>query len=168
MEADGRLVKVDTAGVVSPMRLVEKSDKTLRICGNYKRTLNMVLDTKQYPLPTAEECFYAMKGGEKFSKIDIRAAYNHIALREEDQDLTTMTTPHGLMKWTRLPYGVSSATAIFQDVLTKVLQGIDHCVRRVDDILITGRDDEDHKARLILVLERLYKAGFRCRLEKCI
>ena len=63
MDADGRLVKVDTARVVSPMRLVEKSDKTLR-------TLNMVLDTKQYPLPTAEECFYAMNGGEKFSKMD--------------------------------------------------------------------------------------------------
>ena len=125
-----------------------------------------MLDTKQYRLPTAEECFYEMRGGQKFSKIDIRSAYNHITLREEDQDLTTMTTPHGLMKWTRLPFGVSSATAIFQDVLMNVLQGIDCCVYRVDDILITGKDDEDHMARLNLVLDTLYKAGFRCRLDK--
>ena len=166
MEADGRLIPVDSSPIVSPMRIVPKRDGSLRVCGDYKRTLNPVLDTKQYPLPTPEECFYPMQGGEKFSKIDIRAAYNHIALREEDQYLTTMATPQGLKKWTRLPYGISSALAIFQERIEQVLAGIDKCVCRVDDILLTGVDDADHHKRLTLVLDTLYKAGFRCRLDK--
>ena len=166
MEEDGRLISVDSSPIVSPMRVVPKKDGSMRICGDYKRTLNPVLDTKQYPLPTAEECFYPMRGGVKFSKVDIRSAYNYIAIREEDSYLTTMATPQGLKKWTRLPFGVSSALAIFQEKIDTVLAGIDKCVCRVDDILITGSDDKDHKARLTLVLDTLNKAGFRCRLDK--
>ncbi|MCP4487560.1 MAG: hypothetical protein GY820_09625 [Gammaproteobacteria bacterium] len=109
MEADGRLISVDSSPIVSPMRVVVKKDGSLRICGDYKRTLNPLLDTKQYPLPTPEDCFYQMKGGQRFSKIDIRAAYNHILLREEDRYLTTIATPQGLKMWSRLPYGISSA-----------------------------------------------------------
>ena len=166
MEADGILEPIDSSPIISPMRVVTKRDGSLRICGDFKRTLNPVLDTKQYPLPTPEECFHPMIGGKKFSKIDIRAAYNHIAVREEDQYLTTMSTPRGLRKWTRLPYGVSSALAIFQERIEQVLMGIDKCVCRVDDILLTGTDDNDHLVRLTLVLDSLYKAGFRCRLDK--
>ena len=44
--------------------------------------------------------------------------------------------------------------------------GIDKCVCPVDDILLTGTDDNDHLVRLTLVLDSLYKAGFRCRLDK--
>ena len=107
-----------------------------------------------------------MRGGEKFTKIDIRAAYNNIELSERDQYLTTIATPQGLYKWKRLPYGVSSATAIFQQIMDQVLHGVDKCVCRVDDILITGTDDPDHYARVVQVLNRLYEAGFRCRLDK--
>ena len=166
MEADGRLVSVDSSPIVSPMRIVVKKDGSLRICGDYKRTLNPLLDTKQYPLPTPEDCFYQIRGGQKFSKIDIRAAYNHIMLREEDRYLTTLATPQGLKMWTRLPYGISSALAIFQEDIEKVLRGIDMCMCRVDDILISGVDDSDHLQRLTLVLDTLFQAGFRCRLDK--
>ena len=151
MEEDGRLISVDSSPIVSPMRVVPKKDGSMRICGDYKRTLNPVLDTKQYPLPTAEECFYPMRGGVKFSKVDIRSAYNYIAIREEESYLTTMATPQGLKKRTRLPFRVSSAPAIFQEKVDTVLAGIDKCVCRVDDILITGSDDKDQKARLTLV-----------------
>ncbi len=166
MEREGVLERVDSSPIVSPIRAVVKTDGSLRVCGNYKKSLNPLLDTKQYPLPTTEECFHPMRGGEKYSKIDIRAAYNNIELCEKDQYLTTIATPQGLYKWKRLPYGVSSATAIFQQVMDQVLQGVEKCVCRVDDILITGSNDQEHCDRLGEVLDRLYQAGFRCRLDK--
>ena len=107
-----------------------------------------------------------MNGGQVFSKLDIRQAYNNLKLRESDQKLTTINTSKGLFVWTRLPYGISSSTAIFQQSMDRILQGLDSVVCRVDDILVTGKDDEEHLSNLEEVIRRLEQAGFRCNLKK--
>ncbi len=167
-EASGILVKVDSSEYASPAVPVLKDDHTVRVCGDYKSTLNPSLDTKVYPLPTVEDCFTEMIGGDRFSKIDIKQAYNNIPLRKSDQILTTMNTHKGLYKWTRLPYGVSSSSAIFKSVMDRVLAGMKGVVCCVDDILVTAPTDELHMARVEEVLQRLEKAGFKCKLEKSV
>ena len=54
----------------------------IRVCEDYTWTLNMVIDLKQYPLPTIEECFSKVAGGQKFSKIDIRQAFNDLVIAD--------------------------------------------------------------------------------------
>ena len=166
MIADGRLIKVDHSDWASAVVPVVKPDGSIRVCGDYKSTLNPALDTKVYPLPTVDECFAEMVGGQLFTKIDIKQAYNSLRLRQQDQILTTLNTALGLLKWGRLPYGINSAGAQFQATIDEVLSGISHVCCRVDDILITGRDDEKHMANVREVVSRLEKAGFRCRLDK--
>ena len=166
MEADGILRKVEYSEYDSPIVPVIKSDGTVRVCGDYKSTLNPNLDTKQYPLPTVEECFYPMSGGKKFTKLDIRQAYNNLILREEDQQLTTINTHKGLYVWTRLPYGISSSSALFQSTMDRVFSGFDRVVCRVDDILVTGADDAEHLKNLTAVIRRLEETGFKCNLAK--
>ena len=46
-------------------------------------------------------------------------------------------------------------------------QSLDMVVCRVDDILVTGKDDQDHLRNLNLVLTRLAEAGLRLKHEKC-
>ena len=166
MENEGTLVKVSHSEYASPVVPIVKSDMSIRVCGDYKLTVNPNLDTTVYPLPVLEDCFAEMVGGEKFSKLDIKAAYNNLKLRKEDQILTTLNTHQGLYKWTRLPYGISSSGAIFQSVMDKLLRGIPGAVCRVDDILVTGRNDEEHMERLAEIVKRLEQAGFRCGLDK--
>ena len=48
-----------------------------------------------------------------------------------------------------------------------VLQGLSHVICYLDDILITGANDEEHLRNVELVLERLRKHGVRARREKC-
>jgi hypothetical protein len=86
-------------------------------------------------------------------------------LRECDQFNITINTHKGLYKWSRLPYGILSSSAIFQCTMDKVLYGIPGVVCRVDDILITGKDDQEHRERLKEVISRLENAGFRCKLS---
>ena len=52
----------------------------MRICGDYKVTLNPCLQVPQHPIPRAEECFYAVNGGGGFTKLDLAQAYNQIML----------------------------------------------------------------------------------------
>ena len=161
----GILVKVDDSPWGTPVVPVFEGAKT-RICGDYKATLNKVIETRQYPLPSLEECFVAVAGGEKFSTIDIRKAYNNLELREEDKLLTTLSTHKGLYAWNRLPYGISSSTAIFQAVMDETLSGTKMTCCRVDDILVSGRDDAEHIKNLNEVISRLEARGFHCNLEK--
>ena len=100
-----------------------------------------------------------------FTKLDIKQAFNNLKLRESDRELVTLNTHKGLFAPTRLPYGISSATAIFQRKMDQVLLGVPGTACRVDDIVITGPDDETHMERLEEVIRRLEDAGFRCRLQ---
>ena len=108
-----------------------------------------------------------MRGGKKFTRLDIRQAYNQVELSEEAKNLLTLNTPLGLFRPTRLPFGVSTAMAIFQEKIDKTLFGIPNTVCRVDDICITGRDDKEHRDNVTQVINRLEQAGYRCRLDKC-
>ncbi len=48
-----------------------------------------------------------------------------------------------------------------------ILQGLPHVVCYIDDILITGVDEEEHLRNLEEVLKRLQQHGIRLRMKKC-
>ncbi|UYV65309.1 K02A2.6-like [Cordylochernes scorpioides] len=168
-----RLVK---AGILKPVRHAEwaapivpvlKSDQTIRICGDFKITANQALKVDQYPLHKAEDIFAALAGGEKFSKIDLRDAYSQLELDDESQLYTVINTHQGLYKYTRLPFGISSAPALFQKQMDILLKGIPMVSCALDDILITWKNDQDHLNNLECVLQRIQEAGLKLRKYKC-
>ena len=108
----------------TPIVVVPKPNNTVRICGDYKVTANPQLKIYQYPLPHPNELFAALNGGEKFTKIDISEAYLQLELDEESQKLVVINTHKGLFCPTRLPVGVASALAVFQQTMDTILQGL--------------------------------------------
>ena len=52
--------------------------------------------------------------------------------------------------------------------MENLLQDTPHVVVRVDNILVSGKDDPDHLANLETVLSKLSTAGVKLRLEKCL
>ena len=118
---------------------VPKKDGKLRICGDYKVTVNPVLDVEQYPLPKSQELFATLAGGEKFSKLDLQQAYLQLQLEEESRQYVTINTHRGLFEYTRLPFGVASAPALFQKTMDTILQGLPGVKCYIDDILVHWR-----------------------------
>ena len=108
-----------------------------------------------------------MTGGKKFTTLDLSQAYQQLPLDEKSKELVTINTHRGLYRYTRLPFGIASAPAIFQKLMDTVLQGLPHVICYIDDILITGNDDEEHLRNLTTVLERLREQGLRLTKGKC-
>lgn len=67
-----------------------------------------------------------------------------------------------------LPFGVSSSPAIFQRTMEGLLQGIPRVAIFLDDILLTGKDDQQHLQILTMVLKWLQDAGLRLKRTQCL
>ncbi len=110
-----RLLKAD---IISPVKYAEwaapvvpilKPTGTIRLCGDYKLTVNTVASLEQYPIPRMEDLFVALSGGKQFSKLDMSHAYQKILLDEESKKYVTVNTHQGLFTYNRLPFGVVSS-----------------------------------------------------------
>ena len=167
LEAAGILRKVPTSDWAAPIVTVPKKDGKFRICGDFKVTINPVLDVEHYPLPKPQDLFASLTGGQKFTKLDLQQAYLQLPLEEESQKYVTVNTHRGLFQYTRLPFGITTAPSVFQKTMDTMLQGLKGVVCYVDDILVTGEDDNSHLENLQHVLERLQSAGLRLKRSKC-
>ena len=147
--------------------VVRKTGGKVRICGDFKITINPVLKTDIYPLPLPEELFQSLNGGSKFSKIDLADAYLQIELDEESKKLVVVNTHKGLYQYQRLPFGLSCAPALFQKIIDQTIADIPGVVCYLDDIIVTGKTDQEHTTNLQKALERLKAAGFHLKREKC-
>lgn len=157
----GVLEKVNTSKWATLIVPVLKRNNTVRICGDFKVTINPELEIDEHPLPTIDELFATMAGGKKFTKIDLQQAYLQLEVREEDRELLTLNTHRGLFRSTRLMYGIASAPAIWQREIENRLRNIPGVSVFLDDIRITGPNDEIHLQRLEQVLQRLGDANIR-------
>ena len=167
LEKQGVLRKVERSDWAAPIVVVPKKDGKFRICGDYKVTINKALAVDQYPLPKPEDLFATLANGKKFTKLDLSQAYQQLLLDEASSLYVTINTHQGLYQYTRLPFGIASAPAMFQRLMDTVLQGIPGVICYIDDILVTGKDEKEHLERLEEVLQRLAKHGFRLKKPKC-
>ncbi|XP_062542178.1 uncharacterized protein LOC134210171 [Armigeres subalbatus] len=161
---EGVLTKVDNSNWATPIVPVKKTENRVRICGDYKQTVNPNLKVDRHPLPTVDELFASLAGGEKFSKIDLVQAYLQLEVAPEDRKILTLNTHRGLYRPNRLMYGIASAPAIWQRQIEIILQGIEGVTVFLDDIKITGPNDAVHLARL----EEVLRHNIRVNKNKCV
>ena len=96
LERDGIISKIEMSDWASPIVSVLKKDGSERICGDYKVTVNQVLQVDQYPLPRIDDILATLAGGQKFTKLDIRQAYLHMPLDDDSKKLLAINTHKGL------------------------------------------------------------------------
>ena len=167
LQSEGIVLPVKHSNWAAPIVPVLKKNGKIRICGDYKLTINQSAPTETYPLPLIDELFAAMSGGKYFSKLDLKNAYLQLPLDSASKQYLTINTPRGLFQYNRLPFGVASAPAIFQRHMEVLLQGLDGVSVYLDDILVAGRTLHEHELRLGAVLRRLQDAGMRLNKQKC-
>ena len=82
-----------------------------------------------------------------FLKIHLSQAYQQVPLEEGSRQYVVINTQKGLFRYTKLPFGVSSAPGIFQRVMDSLMQGLPGVTVYIDDILVAGATVEEHLSR---------------------
>ncbi|KHJ91644.1 reverse transcriptase [Oesophagostomum dentatum] len=164
--AEGVTSAVDHSDWAAPIVAVRKNGK-IRLCADFSTGLNDALQLHQHPLPTAEKVFTKLNGGQVFTQIDFAEAYLQVEVEKESKDMLTINTHRGLFKHNRLHCGVKSAPGIFQQIMDAMICGLEGVAAYLDDVIVTGRTDAEHRKNLVALFKSIQEYGFHVRMEEC-
>ena len=130
---------------VSHMVPARKKDGSIRLCIDPVH-LNKALLRPHHPVKTIEDILSNMPNAKVFSILDAKTSFWHVPLDKELSLLTTFKTPIGY-KFLRMPYGIKTGTEVFQCSIEHLFTN-QTCEIVVDDILVYGRNQDDHDRNL--------------------
>jgi len=150
---------------VSPVVVVPKGTG-VRLCVDMRQANDAII-RERHPIPTIDEVLQELNQSKVFSKIDLRMGFHQIELHEDSRPICTFGSHVGLFRYKRLLFGVNSAPELYQHVIRQVLQGCPGSVNIADDIIIHGKDQQEHDQRLMTALQRLSEVGLTVNRDKC-
>ncbi|KAI5718631.1 hypothetical protein M8J77_024284 [Diaphorina citri] len=153
---------------VSPVVLVPKASdpKAIRLCVDM-RVPNKAIKRERHITPTIDDLVSELSGATVFSKLDLNEGYHQIELDEESRNMTTFSTHIGLRRYTRLNFGTNSAAEKFHDEIRQVLVNIPGALNVSDDIIVFGKNQDEHDKALHNTLQRLQEHGLTLNSNKC-
>lgn len=162
------IVEPTTSSYASPVILLKKNNGDYRMVVDYRR-LNQIMVKDKYPLPLIEDHLERLSGSKIFTVLDLKSGYHQIEVEQESRKFTAFVTPDGHWQYTRVPFGLSNAPAIFQRAINSVLGNLRHkyILVYIDDILILAKTTEEAIERLEEVLKLFDSAGLTLNLQKC-
>ena len=101
LQKQGIIEPVQFSDWAAPIVPVVKRDGKIRICGDYKVTINQSAKTDKYPIPRIDDLFASLSGGKRFSKLDLSHAYQQLKLDDESRQYVTINTHKGLFTYNR-------------------------------------------------------------------
>ena len=163
-------------GVISPVTAptawcsalvpVPKPSGDVRLCIDLTQ-LNRAVQREIHPMPSVDESLAKLGKSRYFTKLDANSGFWQLPLDEKSKLLTTFVTPFGQYCFNCLPFGISSASEIFQRTMSEILNGVEGVICQMDDVLVHGANQEEHDRRVRATLHRLQEAGITLNIEKC-
>lgn len=144
---------INPADWVHNMVVVEKKDNSLRLCID-PHELNKHIKRNYVLMPTLEELSHKLRNMQYFSVLDLKEGFWQVEMTEKAKSYCTFSTPFGCYRFNRLPFGIASAPEIFQNLNTKSFCSLQGVFVYMDDILVFGRDRDEHDRNLNAVIEQ--------------
>ena len=165
---DQGIVRPSNSPYASPVILVPKHDGGVRMCVDYRK-LNSVTRKDAYPLPRIQDILDEMGNSKIYTTLDLRSGYYQLPVKENSIPLTAFVTHHGLFEFTRMPFGLCNAPAVFQRCMQHTLRSVlgKFCRVFLDDIVVYSASKEEHHHHVQTVLKILEDTGFTLKSSKC-
>jgi hypothetical protein len=167
LESEGIIESIDSSEWISPLTVAWKKSGKIRLCTDL-REVNKALIVDAHLLPKIDELLTELQGAKYFAKIDLASAYHQLELSPSSRKLTAFVTPdNGLYRYTRVCFGLASAPAAFQKMMTQyVTKGLDGVYVYLDDCVVAGKTFAEYRERLHKFLQRLKDLNMKLN-EKC-
>ena len=117
--------------------------------------------------PVVEDFMYKFHDCKVFSKLDMKQGYHQLLLDSDSRGVATFSTPWGNLRPRRLIFGAKSSQDLFNETIFKIFGDIPKCLNQRDDILLGGRNIEEHNETLQAVLQRAADFGITFNPDKC-
>jgi hypothetical protein len=163
---DAGIIEPSTGPFASPIVIVVKPDKSIRLCVNYKK-LNQISQLDPEPMTLTEDIFDKLGGSKFYSKFDATKGFYAIPLTPLSQDISTFTCHRGLFKFKVLPFGLSTSPATYTRMMRKLLSGSENLDSYIDDVLCHTTDWQSHIQTLRDFFERVRSANISLKPSKC-
>ena len=150
---------------VSSMVAAKKKDGSIRLCIDLVH-LNRALLRPHHPMKTIDDILRNMSNAKVFSILNAKTSFWQIPLDEQSSLLTTIITSNCRYKFLRMPYGITSGFEVFQRSMEHLFAN-QPCEIIVDDILVYGKNTEEHDANLRQVFYRVRQLNMKLNAEKC-
>lgn len=165
------LIEESYSPFAAPVTLAYKKEdgRKSRLCIDF-RELNKIIVPQLQPFPLIEDLMVKTVNCKYFSTLDINSAFWSIPMKIQDRYKTAFVTQEGHFQWTCLPFGIKTAPAIFQRILSNVIRKhklSSFVVNFIDDILIFSKTFKEHLMHLSRLLEAILTEGFRLKFSKC-
>ena len=129
--------------------------------------LHKAVKGEHYPMKTVEDVLTRLPEAKIFSTLDATSGFWQIPLDEESSFLTCFNTPFGRYRFKRLPFGIKSAPEVYQRVMEELFGDIEGCEVIADDLMVWGRNVDEHDQRLRKVLDRAREVQLKMNKKKC-
>jgi len=139
------IIRLSTSSYSASISVVEKKDRTIRIC-SAPISLNAVTIDDGQPLPNMRELMDAIAGTKYYSSWDLISGFWQIEIEEEDKAKTAFSTLWGHYEYNVMPFRLKGAPATFQCLMIKVLGPYlyDFVMIYLDDIIIFSQTMNEH------------------------
>ena len=86
-----------------------------------------------------EEIAADIAGSEYFALLDCSKGFWQIKVSDRTKKILTIATPWGRHSYKRLPFGLASASEVFQEIMTSLLSGLKNVKVAIDDIFLHAK-----------------------------
>jgi hypothetical protein len=160
------IISPSNSSYASPVLCVPKKDGGTRMCIDYRKVNQQIVNELSWPLPTIDDILGIIGGSTYFSSLDFLKGYMQIPM-DDTKDKTAFITTEGLYHSNVLPFGLNISPAIFQKCMSFLLNGHKNALAYLDDIIIFSQNFSDHLKHLQEVFDRIRSANMKLKLSKC-
>ena len=137
-----------------------KGDGGIRLCVDF-RALNKITRIYVWPMPRVEDIFAKLGKAKFYTTLDLRSGYHHIALDKDSIKKTAFVTPFGKHEYLKVPFCLAQVPAYFQNLINKVLNGLNFTLTYLNDVIIFSENAKQHLKHIQIVLTKLKQANLK-------